>query len=103
MLVTIIILLTINIRHGFENYLSSTESEGRTYVSASTYQLSAVGSNYSLHLLNKLGRSPPFPTPPPTGKKKGKKGEYKAQVERIASKLIKGISTDPANSQKMIF
>ena len=63
MLVTTIILLTINIRHGFENYLSSTESEGRTYVSASTYQLSAVGSNYSLHLLNKLGRSPPFPTP----------------------------------------
>lgn len=72
MLVTTIILLTINIRHGFENYLSSTESEGRTYVSASTYQLSAVGSNYSLHLLNKLGRSPPFPTPPPEKKKERK-------------------------------
>lgn len=83
MLMTTIILLTINIRHGFENYLSSTESEGRTYVSAigqilltSTYQLSAVGSNYNLHLLNKLGRSSPFPTPPPPPpEKKGKKGE----------------------------
>lgn len=76
MLVTTIILLTINIRHGFENYLSSTESEGRTYVSASTYQLSAVGSNYSLHLLNKLGRSPPIPHPP-TGKKKERKESRK--------------------------
>ena len=84
MLVTTIILLTINIRHGFENYLSSTESEGRTYVSAigqilltSTYQLSAVGSNYNLHLLNKLGRSSPFPTPPPHRKKKERKESRK--------------------------
>lgn len=59
--------------HKHPSWLSSHQPRARAVPTGqilltNSYQLSAVGSNHSLHLLNKLGRSSPF-SPPPREKK----------------------------------